>query len=295
MTRQDSRPTERSSRRKRKRVRSPLARIGIALARVVLIGYACIVAAVVLMEERLVYPGAYFQDQPGFVTTDTAIKTVSYRSTDGLTLPGRLLHRDQSRHLVLFLHGNGTKAKWLDDWIVQLSEQLDATVMAAEYRGYEDNVTPNERGVLEDCFAARDYLCEHYRTTPKQIVLYGRSLGGGCAAALASRDGAKVLVLDRTFDRLYRIGADQYPFLPVRLLMRNRYDSLAKLTAYRGPLIQIHGSIDALIPIECARTLFDSAPSQPKAFIELPSLDHNDNLSRQSLAEIAAKIDEFSP
>ena len=281
--------------KKRPRYRSPTRRAITSVIRIVVLGYTAVLATLVMMETRLVYPGAYFSDSPSRENpNDPTIETVEYASTDGITLRGRLLERPQSDQIVLFFHGNGTKAKWLDRWLVELSSQFSATTLIAEYRGYDDDATPNEKGVLNDSFAARDYLCQRFGKTPQDIILYGQSLGGGCAVALASQGGAKALVLERTFDRLVSVAGEKYPILPISLLMKNRYDSVAKLTVYKGPLVMLHGTTDKLIPIAHAENLYSSAACVQKHMITIDGLGHNDPLPSHSLREVVAKVNEFT-
>lgn len=281
--------------RKREKYRSPQVRLTWMVVRIVLVVYTALLLFLIFMETRMVYPGAYFGDPfvPD-VSKYPQIETVQYTSTDGITLRGRLLQRPQATELLLFFHGNGEKAKWLDEWLVLLSNEFNATVMAAEYRGFDDDATPTEKGVLADCYSARDYFCRRYEKKPAEIIVYGRSLGGGCAVAIAALGGAKALILDRTFDRLVDVAADQYPYIPVNFLMRNRYDSVAKLTAYRGPLVQLHGTADEIIPIEKGQALFAAAPSKQKHWMPIEGLRHNDSLPLQSVRSIAAKVREFT-
>jgi fermentation-respiration switch protein FrsA (DUF1100 family) len=131
-----------------------------------------------------------------------------------------------------------------------------------------------------------------YQVRADEIILYGRSLGGGCAVALAADGGARALVLERTFDRLVDVAAAQYPVIPVQLLMRNRYDSLDRLPRYRGPLIQLHGTRDQLIPIDRGKRLFAAARSSRKHFIAVPGLGHNEQLPMDSLVELAECVKE---
>ena len=81
-------------------------------------------------------------------------------------------------------------------------------------------------------------------------LLHGESLGGGVLVDLAARDGARGLVLESTFSSLPDVAAHHYPLLPVRWLMRNRLDSLAKIGQYRGPLVQCHGDADKRIRLQ---------------------------------------------
>lgn len=278
--------------RKRKKYRSRGFRITVTLLRLIVLGYVSILVALALMETRLVYPGAYRVSDSG-PSANALVQTVEYPTTDGLKLPGRLFENSQAKNVVLFFHGNGVKAAWMDDWCLQLAQAFEATVMIAEYRGYEDDATPTEKDVLSDCFAARDFLCERYSLTPKDIVLYGRSLGGGCAVAVASQGGAKAMVLERTFDRMVNVAADRFSFVPVRLLMKNRYDSVAKLTVYKDPLVVLHGTNDRVIPFPHGEALYQAAVTPQKHWIAVEGLGHNDALPANCMQEIVVKVNEF--
>ncbi len=268
---------------------SRLRRLIAKTLRIVGFGYVTVLVALVVMETRLVYPGAYMQTGP--VQGNPRIQTVQYESADGVRIEGRLLHHDSSKPIVLYFHGNGEKAVWLDAWLQRLSNQFDANVMAAEFRGYaDDEPKPDEQGVLADCHAARKYLMDAYNVRTDEIILYGRSLGGGCAVALAADGGAQALVLERTFDRLVDVAANQYPVIPVHWLMRNRYDSIERMANYHGPLIQLHGTSDELIPIAHGQRLFDSAKSAVKHWVPVPGLGHNDQLPARWLAELANRV-----
>lgn len=303
---------ERASKRSKRTARSPQRRLAIGFAQGLAFVYVSILMIMIGMETRLVYPAAFsdqtrgggdrtaaivpgaslaapLADQP----TDPEIQTIRYPTSDGLTLPGRLLERGPDKEIVLFFHGNGSKAAWLDNWLRRLSEQFDANVMAAEYRGYEDEAIPTEKGVIEDSLAARDFLCQHYQVTPSDLIIFGRSLGGGCAVAVAANGGAKALILDRTFDRLVDVAADKYPIFPVRWVMRNRFDSLAKLTVYRGPLIMIHGDVDEVVAMERGRRLYDSAGCEPKRWIQIDGLGHMVPLSDPILMEIVETLRSY--
>ena len=171
--------------------------------------YILIVLALMLFETRLVYPGAYLATRPP--ADGRLTRVVEYTSRDGNQIKGRLLEREGCENFVLFMHGNLSKAQRLDPWAERLSNAFDATVLLAEYRGYEDDLTPTEQGLVTDCHAARAYLCSTFGIKESDIILYGRSLGGGCGVALAADGGAKALVLERTYDELVGIASRQYP------------------------------------------------------------------------------------
>ena len=254
--------------------------------------YVIVVVALALMETRLVYPGAYVTTTP--LNKPMSTKPIEYTTSDGKQLKGRLLKRTNCSNYLLFMHGNYSKAQRLDQWAERLSSAFDATVLLAEYRGYEDDVTPTETGLVRDCEAARDYLCETFEIGKSDILLYGRSLGGGCAVALAANGGAKALILERTYDELVGIASRQYPWIPVRLIMQNRFDSVAKINDYGGPTIVIHGTTDKVIPIESGRRLFQAANRDQKKLIEVAGLGHNDRLPPQCLQQVVDTVEAFT-
>jgi uncharacterized protein len=116
----------------------------------------------------------------------------------------------------------------------------------------------------------------------------GRSLGGGVAVDLAARNGSRGLIVQNSFTTLPDAAACHYPWAPVRWLMKNRYDSLSKISRYSGPLLVSHGTADTLVPCNLGRKLFDAAPG-PKEFIELADGNHNDEES----AEYYLALDRF--
>jgi pimeloyl-ACP methyl ester carboxylesterase len=273
------------------------ARAGLVIIRVAVMSYVAILVALMCMETRMVYPGVYVSPRRAAVQaqvdgpSDLPIIDVAYVGKDGVALQGRLLDRPGGKNTVLFFHGNATRAKWLDSWCRRLSRAFDATVMLAEYRGFDGlGPSPNEPGVLSDCVAAHQYLCDREGIGPDEIILYGRSLGGACAVAVAAQAGAKALVLDRTFDCIVNVAAQRFPFVPVRWLMRNRYDSVARIVDYDGFVVQVHGPDDSVIPMRNGRRLFD-AVGGPKQWIEMPGLGHNDALSSDSLQQIVNMVE----
>ncbi len=147
--------------------------------------------------------------------------------------------------------------------------------MMFDYRGYgRSEGKPDEPGVLADARAARAWLAERSGVPPERVVLMGESLGGAVAVDLAT-DGARALVLENTFNSMPDVAAYHVPWAPVRLLMKTRFDSAAKISFYRGPLFQSHGDCDTIVPLKFAQRLFDAA-NEPKQFVLIDGGDHND-------------------
>ena len=266
-----------------------LARMARRTLRIIAVAYGLILLALVLFEARLVYPGAFLPEASP--ADHSSVATVSYPTENGETTTGRLLDRPGAKNTLLYLHGNGTRSVWLNAKIQRLGEAFDAHVLAAEFRGFDNqDHTPTESSVIADAQAARTFLCDRYGLQPHQIMLYGRSLGGGVAAALVSDGGAQALILERTFDSLVAVAAGHYPWVPVSLLMRNRYDSIACLRSFQGPVIQLHGTTDRVVPIRHAIKLRESLSGSPKVWIQIVGLGHNARLSDDALRLIVEAV-----
>ena len=86
---------------------------------------------------------------------------------------------------------------------------------------------------------------------------------------------ARGIILERTFTSLPDVAARHYPWLPVRRLMRNQFNSLARIGEFRGPLLQSHGTHDEIVPFVLGKQLFDAAASERKQFVPMPGVTHN--------------------
>ena len=172
----------------------------------------------------------------------------------------------------------------------RLAHALNVQVFAFDYRGYgRSEGKPDEAGVLADGEAALEWLADYSGRPPQDTILLGRSLGGAVAVHLAAKYQARALILQSTFSRLTDVAASHYPIFPVRLLMRNRYDSLARIANYSNPLLQIHGDQDDVVPLHFGQTLYEAAPSPDKQLLTLPGRGHNDI----SIAEYTDNVAQF--
>ena len=247
----------------------------------------------VLLERFLVYPAPSVADG-AWNAAELNVEDVHFESADGTKLHGFYAEHPEPKSQILFCHGNGEHVGYLGGYIRSLADELEASVFAFDYRGYgKSEGKPYEADMLADGEAAQKWLADRAGITPDQIVLYGRSLGGGVAVYLASTLGAKALVAERTFHSMVDIGARQYPWAPIKLLMRNRYPSAKRIAKYDGPLFQAHGDSDQLIPIESAHELFAACPSEDKQFMEIPGMGHNDPCPPEFYEAFKALLDRL--
>jgi len=174
------------------------------------------------------------------------------------------------RPWVIFLHGNAsTIASRLNILHYEGLTRLGVNVLAPEYRGYGgvDGV-PTEPGIETDAQTAYDYLRRELRADPRRIIIYGWSLGSAVAVDLASHVQEGAVVLEGAPASIVAIGQQQYPYFPIRLLIRNPFESINKIDRIGSPVLFLHSREDAVVPFAEGRRLFDAAP-QPKQFVEV--------------------------
>ena len=171
---------------------------------------------------------------------------------------------------VLFLHGNAaTVAAKVNIAHYAELRKLGLNVMAPEYRGFGGlDGLPTESVLAADAQAAYDYLRQVRRVPASRLVIYGWSLGSAVAVRLASEVEAAAVILEGAPSSVVAIGQQQYPFFPIRLIMRNHFDSIGKINRVRAPLLFLHSPEDAVIPIAEGRRLYEAAPGD-KTFVEV--------------------------
>lgn len=248
-----------------------------------------------LIERSLVYP-APSRERGNWRPRWLRPQNVWFRASDDTKLHGWYVPHREPQRLVVYCHGNGEHVAYQANLVFRLQSYLSATVFVFDYRGYgRSRGKPSEKGCIADGMAAQRWLAEKEGVATTDIVMMGRSLGGGVAVAAAAEQGARALVLENTFSKLTEAAAHQFPWLPVKLVMRNRYNSLRRIQKYHGPLFQGHGTADELVPIEMGRALFDACPSRFKEFFEVPFGRHYDSMPPkyyEALADFLDRVDE---
>lgn len=245
-----------------------------------------------LIERSLVYP-CPSRERGDWRPRWLAPQNVWFRSADNTKLHGWYAPNPEARRLVVYCHGNSEHVADQANLVCRLQSYLAATVFVFDYRGYgRSRGKPHERGCIADGLAAQRWLAEREDVDTADIVLMGRSIGGGVAVAMAAEQGARALILESTFSRMTDAAAALYPWLPVRLVMSNRYNSLKRIQKYAGPFFISHSSADEIVPFEQARRLFEASRSTKKQFYEIANARHIDNRPPAYYAALASFLDE---
>ena len=206
---------------------------------------------------------------------------VIFRTEDGLNLhgwfvPGKKSSPDEDLHTLLWFHGNAGNINHRLGNIKMLHERVPVNVFIIDYRQYgRSEGKISEKGTYIDARAALAYLHSRKEINREKIIFFGRSLGSAVAVELALNEKCRALILETPFTSILEMGKKLYPFLPVSLLLKTKYDSLAKIRNIKVPILVMHGDKDALVPFEHGKRLYDMA-NEPKEFYTIPGAGHND-------------------
>ncbi len=255
--------------------------------------YGVMLALFMFFESSLMYP-APDPANANWEPDEIAFEDVQFASRDGTPLHGWFFPHEQPRAVVLFAHGNGEQVAWLGKEMAVLSDLYRVSIFAFDWRGYgKSGGKPDEAGILEDAEAAHAWLAGRTGLAPDKIVLWGRSIGGAVVVHLAAENGAKGLILDRTFNSMVDVAAGHMPWLPIKTFLKNRYPSEERIKRYDGPLIQFHGTPDRVVPYSTGRALFEAAVSSDKQFITSERLGHNDHWPKELHRAVDLFIDSL--
>ena len=276
----------------RKGILNTMTSLIIAIA----VAYGAVVAYMYLAQRSMMY----FPDAPRSRIADTMVpemKEVFFTTEDGLDLFAWLAGpRDPRNPTIVIFRGN---AGAIGDRDHKARRFLDAGygVMLAEYRRYSENPGQlSEQGIYADARAAIGYL-KAQGLTNAQIAVYGESLGTGVATQMAAELEPKggplaAVMLEAPYTSTVEVGADRFPFLPVSLLMKDRFESLDRIGRITAPVFIVHGDRDRTIPAKFGKKLFEAA-NEPKRAFWVPQASHNDLYSFGAGEAVVQFLDEM--
>jgi fermentation-respiration switch protein FrsA (DUF1100 family) len=184
----------------------------------------------------------------------------------GKAMPGR--------PTILYFHGNAGNLAHRAERIRRfMGEGLGVYMMT--YRGYGGSTGhPSERANLADAQMAYGALVRE-GVDPRLLIVYGESLGTGVAARIAMEQLSAGLVLEAPYTSIVAVAARAYPYLPVRLLLKDRYETDKIIARVHVPLLILHGRQDDVIPVEMGQALAQLA-NEPKQIVIFPAGRHSD-------------------
>jgi fermentation-respiration switch protein FrsA (DUF1100 family) len=203
------------------------------------------------------------------------LEDVRFAARDGTALAGVLVRPSPARGpLVIYFGGN---AEEVTEYAATVPEAYgQRAVLLVNYRGYGASAgSPGEKPLVSDAIELYDWAARRADVDPERIVLHGRSLGSGVAVQLAAARPARCLVLTSPFASALDVARGAYPWLPVALLMRHPFDSMAHAPRLATPALILMGAADDIVPAEHSERLA-SAWGGPVERLRIEGFGHND-------------------
>ena len=241
---------------------------------VILVVVAFKVFFILLEQKSLYHPYKEIPETPR--NLGIAFEDINFKTADGQLLNGWFVPAKGAKVTVLYCHGNaGNMYHRLHK--VKFFHEMGVNFFIFDYRGYGKSTgKPNEKGLYKDAQAAYDYLVSRNDVDKNKIVVYGKSLGGPIAADLCVNRKASALILEGSFASVALRAQQLYPFLPMKFLISQKYDTMAKVKNLRIPKLITHGRQDEVISFHHGEILF-SAAAEPKQFLPFDG-SHNDDV-----------------
>ena len=173
---------------------------------------------------------------------------------------------------ILFLHGN---AGSLENRIHKINHFKDMNVnfLLISWRGFSGNKgKPTEKGLYEDAKSAVAWL-KSKGVNENNIIIYGESLGTAVATEIAQNKNFAGIILESPFTSMIDAGKNKYPYLPVRLLLKDKYESNKKIKNIKSPILIMHGKVDTLVPFDMGKKMYELA-NEPKYYYFSEYDDH---------------------
>lgn len=191
---------------------------------------------------------------------------------------------------ILYFHGNGDALIYRAGRVAAFQAEGYGVLMIA-YRGYAGSSgKPSEEAIVADARLAYDTLRAE-GLAPSDIVIYGESMGTSVAVQVARHARSLAVILEAPFTSMIDAWRQFAPLVPVRALIRDRFETDRVIGEVRAPILIMHGRRDRLVGIELGRRLYGLAPD-PKRFEEFPEARHTDLYDYNAIAAVRRFIDD---
>ena len=255
-----------------------------------IIAYIVLIIFIYFYQRNLLYHPSennYQNDKIQFNYDEIFIKV-----NDEIQLKSWIIKKDfkKLKTLVIF-HGN---AGHLSNRIYKLNElyKLDINILLISWRGFSGNKgSPTENNLYADAEASIKWL-NKAGVKNNQIILYGESLGSGVAVEIGKKNKYNSVILESPFTSIEDSAKIYYPYLPVRLLLKDRFDSISKIKMINVPIFIMHGKKDDVIPYSMGKKLFEKA-NNPKYSYFTSDDDHMMEFNPSLLQQIKVFIEKY--
>lgn len=242
----------------------------IKLAGCVALGFPLLIY---LFQERLIFMPQPLGADPRLANPGAAMEEVSLVSADRVRLQGWLVRAEAETELapiLIYFGGNAEEVSWL---VSSAGRYAGWSLLLMNYRGYgASEGKPGEAALFADALQIYDYAAG--RARGGRVAVMGRSLGSGVAVYLASQRPVAGVILVSPYDSVQSVAEEIYPFLPIGLMLKHRFDSIARAPGIGAPLLCLVASGDRVVPRPHSERLF-AAWGGPRQWREIGPADHD--------------------
>jgi len=251
-----------------------------------LITYLIVLTYIYLFQRNLLYHPSVNGYQEDKINFD--YKEIFIQNKEGIKLKAWLHEKDLiNKKTIIFFHGNAGNLRNRNYKLNELSK-FNVNFLIVAYRGFSGNQgKPSEQGLYEDATSTLDWL-KIKGVREKNLILYGESLGTAVAIETAQNKNLAGIILESPFTSMIELAQKYYPVLPVKFLLKDKYETIKKLSNINSPLLVLHGKLDSIVPFSMGKKVFEKA-NEPKFKY---FIDNDDHMVRydQKLLDIIKKF-----
>ena len=232
---------------------------------ILILAYLIVTLVVYLFQRKLLYhpyTSPHFSYDTSGEGLNHNFQKIKINVNNEIIINGWFHFKNHTKKTVLFFHGNAGN---LDNRVYKLNwlENLDINYLIIAWRGYSSSYgKPTESGLYEDASSALNFLKDK-GILEKNIILYGESLGTAIAVEIGQNKKFAGIILEAPFTSMVKLGQKYYPFFPVKLLLKDKYESEKKIKNLNFPILIMHGMKDKIVPFYMGEKIFSIA-NKPK-------------------------------
>jgi len=237
----------------------------------IIVIYISVLVILFIFQRNLMYHPSennYFGDK-----LKVNIEKVNIKTLDNINLLGWFHKKDLNKFkTIVYFHGN---AGTLENRIYKLNhfKDMEVNFLIIAWRGFSGNKgSPTEEGLYIDGLSAVNWIINQ-GVKEEDIILYGESLGTGVATEIAQNKNFAGVILETPFTSMINAAKEFYPYIPVNLLLKDRFENFKKIKNINLPILIMHGEKDTIVPFAMGEKMYQLA-NEPKYFYFTKHDDH---------------------